>query len=78
MKKVMTIFGAILFASFILTSCGTNTKKREFCDCVDVIGMITDEFTLSQKELEEKAKGCEWIEKEMSQLQIMEEMAKCQ
>ena len=28
MKKTMTIFGAILFASFILTSCGT--KKNDY------------------------------------------------
>jgi hypothetical protein len=28
MKKLMTIFGAILFASFILTSCGSSTKEK--------------------------------------------------
>ncbi len=27
MKKLMTIFGTILFASFILTSCGSSDKK---------------------------------------------------
>ena len=27
MKKIMTIFGAILFASFILTSCGPSAKE---------------------------------------------------
>jgi hypothetical protein len=31
MKKVMTIFGAILFASFIMTSCGS---KVTVCDCL--------------------------------------------
>ena len=31
MKKVMTIFGAILCASVILTSCGGPS----FCDCND-------------------------------------------
>ena len=28
MKKLMTIFGAILFASFILTSCGSSSSKE--------------------------------------------------
>ena len=28
MKKLMTIFGAILFASFILTSCGASSSKE--------------------------------------------------
>ncbi len=31
MKKVMTIFGAILFASLILSSCGS---KMTVCDCL--------------------------------------------
>ena len=30
MKKVITIFGAILFASTILTSCGGGSKKETF------------------------------------------------
>ncbi len=29
MKKVMTIFGAILFASFILTGCGNESKSKD-------------------------------------------------
>ena len=29
MKKTMTIFGAILFASFILTSCGGNSIESD-------------------------------------------------
>ncbi len=28
MKKLMTIFGAILFASFILSSCGGGNKEE--------------------------------------------------
>ena len=39
--------------------------------------MLTDGLTLSEVEKEEKNKGCEWIEKEMSQIKMMEEMAKC-
>ena len=48
MKKLMTLFGAILFASFILSSCGgssskeqaevkeentTKNEKPKLCDC---------------------------------------------
>ena len=29
MKKIMTICGAILFASFILSSCGNNSENKE-------------------------------------------------
>jgi hypothetical protein len=38
MKKVMTIFGAILCASVILTSCGGPS----FCDCNDNYGDLSD------------------------------------
>ena len=31
MKKIMTVFGAIIFASFILTSCGNSMTV---CDCL--------------------------------------------
>jgi len=31
-KKVMTFFGAILFATTILTSCDTCTKECAYCD----------------------------------------------
>ncbi len=29
MKKLMTLFGAILFASFILSSCGGSSSKKQ-------------------------------------------------
>ena len=29
MKKIMTVFGAIIFASFILTSCGNSMTAQE-------------------------------------------------
>ena len=29
MKKIMTIFGAVLFASFILSSCGGNSIESD-------------------------------------------------
>lgn len=77
MKNIFLTCSIVLIAISFLTSCRTNTKKREFCECVDIAGMLTDGLTLSQKEREEKQKSCEWIEKEMSQLQMIEEMAKC-
>jgi hypothetical protein len=34
MKKLKELFGAILFASFILSSCGnTKNEKPKLCDC---------------------------------------------
>lgn len=32
MKKLITFFGAILFAATILTSCDTCTKECAYCD----------------------------------------------
>ena len=43
MKKVMTIFGAILFASVILTSCGGNLNKDNY-------EKISDGMSVSQVE----------------------------
>ncbi len=36
MKKTMTIFGAILFASFILTSCGGNSIDSDAKKCAEL------------------------------------------
>jgi len=59
MKKVMTIFGAILFASLILSSCGS---KMTVCDCLKDDGSHKKECDdlgnkMSSSEMrEEKAK----------------------
>ena len=34
MKKVMTIFGAIIFTSLIFTSCGGGSKNVDVCKCL--------------------------------------------
>ena len=77
MKKIFLTSAIFLIAFSFLTGCESSTKRREFCDCVDIAKMLTDGLTLSEVEKEEKKKGCEWIEKEMSQIKMMEEMAKC-
>jgi len=44
MKKIMTIFGVILFASFILTSCGRSSAP-DVCDCVkNAVKVNTPQF----------------------------------
>lgn len=46
MKKVMTIFGAILFASTILTSCGGGKSETEVkLKSTEVTGELSDYFT---------------------------------
>ncbi len=38
MKKIIGIFGAILFTSLILTSCDS---KPNACDCIDILNVPT-------------------------------------
>ena len=42
MKKLMTIFGTILFASFILTSCGGGSTKKDGSSKVEPIVKVQD------------------------------------
>ena len=50
MKKLMTILGAFLFASVVLTSCGDGSPSA--CDCAEY------EFEMTQESLEwEKEQG---------------------
>lgn len=78
MKKTIltTIF---LFFIFILFTRCDYFNRREFCDCMnpDLEQAFKDAFELSKKELEEKAKGCDWIEEELSAQELLEEMGKC-
>jgi len=39
MKKLITIFGVILFASLFLTSC---SSKPNACDCVNILSVPTE------------------------------------
>ena len=60
MKKVMTIFGAILFASLILSGCGS---KMTVCDCLKDDGSNKEECdnlgnSLSSSEMSEEFAKC--------------------
>ena len=60
MKKVMTIFGAILFASLILSSCGS---KMTVCDCLKDDGSHKKECDdlgnkMSSSEMREEMAKC--------------------
>lgn len=64
----------LLASILVVCSC---TPRRDFCDCMNISKAVTDGFILSEKELEEKEKGCEWIQKEMSQMELLEKMSSC-
>ena len=68
MKKLMTILGAFLFASVVLTSCGGEPTA---CDCAEIsMEVLTDAFSgeFSEEEMEEKYKSkierCEELSKD--------------
>lgn len=69
----------ILFLSSIyllgLSSC--MEKRIEFCECMDLKAMITDEVTLSKNQKEAKRKGCMWIENELSKQEIALKIINC-
>jgi hypothetical protein len=52
-------------------------KRIEFCECMDLKAMITDEFTLSKNQKEAKRKGCMWIENELSEQEIALKIINC-
>ena len=57
MKKLMTILGVFLFASLVLTSCGSpekDGKKMGKCIC-DAMSLIVE----NPEKAEEKGKECE-------------------
>jgi hypothetical protein len=76
MKKVMTMFGVVLFTTIFFSSC---EQRREFCDCknLDLSKALMESITLSKKELEAREKACKWIEEEMSKLEILQKIAEC-
>jgi len=56
MKKIMTIFGAILFASVILTSCGGgSTDKKEETMTEDTLNSIIDTLKVTDNSKNESA-----------------------
>jgi hypothetical protein len=60
MKKIMTIFGAILFTSLLLTSCGS---KMTVCDCLKDDGSHKKECddlgnSMSSSEMREELANC--------------------
>ena len=83
MKKLMTIFGAVLVASTIFTSCGTNPDDfkmeniKSTCDCVKMnsdLMKITNDLLEAEtdktkrKELIESDNFKEWTKKKMERL----------
>lgn len=75
----MSLFikSSIFISSFLLLSGCDFQNRREFCDCMNLGQALEDSFTLSKKEQEEKAKGCEWINEELSAQELLEEISKC-
>lgn len=53
MKKLMTIFGAILFASLILTSCGGGTNNKEV-DTKESTLIVSDADKIVTEKIPEK------------------------
>ena len=74
-KRKLKLFLSLIYL-LSLSSCFTE-KRLEFCECIDLKAMITDEFTLSKNDKEAKQKACMWIENELSTLEITEKTLNC-
>ena len=73
MKKLMTLFGSILFASFILSSCGGSSSKKQvneenstqyekpkLCDCQNYwFKDVEDALNYGKTEPSDFVKECE-------------------
>ena len=60
--------------STIISSC---ENRNTVCECLDLGQRFNDQMTKSQNDIEEFEKGCEWISKELSPIEMVEEMEKC-
>lgn len=76
MKKIFLKISLSFFILTLFTGCD-YFNRRKFCDCMDIRQAFEDAYKLSKKEQEEKAKGCEWINEELSAQELLEEMSKC-
>ena len=65
-----------LLSPIILFSCASESRL-DFCECMDLKKAFTDQYTLSKNEIEEKQKGCLWIENELSQVEITQKTLEC-
>lgn len=75
MKKVFIITFLIL-GIIILKSCKTE-RRLDFCECYDIKSALTDSLLLSKSELRDKQEGCNWIEEELSPLEIQQKFIEC-
>lgn len=67
---------AFYLCPIIFFSCASESRL-EFCECMDLKKAFTDQYTLSKNEIEEKQKGCLWIENELSQVEITQKTLEC-
>jgi uncharacterized protein (TIGR02145 family) len=75
MFKRKPFYSAISLMAVLFSGCITG--KREFCDCTDLRKAVTDNLTLSPDQLEDKQKGCQWIQDELSPMEIATRFAQC-
>ena len=75
MKKIFIITFLIL-GIIILKSCKSE-RRLDFCECYDIKSALTDSLLLSKSELRDKQEGCNWIEEELSPLEIQQKFIEC-
>jgi len=72
------LFLGLIFTGIALNSCKNPFEQRmEFCDCMNLEKAFTDTLLLSQNERDAKRRKCAWIEKEMSEMDILQKTAQC-
>jgi hypothetical protein len=67
----------LLIISFYYLFTSGCIERRDFCDCMDLTKAVTDVFTLSKEQSEAKRKGCQWIQDELSPVEIAKRFAQC-
>ena len=77
MKNVVVFSGSILLTVYLSTSCEMSAKRLDFCECNDIEKIMTEEYTMSENEKQEKQEACAWINEEMSQIEQLNAMKKC-
>ena len=72
--KINRLLIHLSLLTIILSSC---ENRNTICECLDLGQRFSDSMTKSKNENEEFKKGCEWVSKELSLIEMAEEMKKC-
>ena len=72
--KINRLLMQLALLSIIISSC---ENRNTVCECLDLGQRFNDQMTKSQNDIADFEKECEWISKQLTPVEMVEEMEKC-